>query len=76
MPLTRNSGINGTLIYNYYDSGIPDASGVTSAAATALYYHNFGRIGTSASAGLYSFSQSGLADQVSATGQVGVRYQF
>ncbi|QBM74976.1 hypothetical protein E2E30_03780 [Sphingomonas sp. AAP5] len=76
VPLTRVSGINGTLIYNYYDSGIADAPGVTSAAATALYYHNFGRIGTTASAGLYSFSQSGVADQLSATGQVGVRYQF
>ncbi|MEG3177586.1 hypothetical protein U1872_15200 [Sphingomonas sp. RB3P16] len=76
LPLTSSSGINGTAVFNYYDSGIANSAGVTSAAATALYYHNFGRIGTSASAGLYSFSQNGVADQVTATGQVGVRYQF
>jgi hypothetical protein len=76
LPLTRVSGVNGTLVYNYYDSGIADSAGVTSAAATAMYYHNFGRLGTTASAGLYSFSQRGTPDQLTATGQVGVRYQF
>ncbi len=52
------------------------APGVFSTGATGQYYHNFGRVGASASAGIYSFSQKGTEDQLSAQGQVGVRYQF
>ena len=75
-PIDRNSGVNGNVFANYYDSGIPSASGVFSTGATGLYYHNFGRIATTASAGIYSFTQKGTDDQVSAQGQVGLRYQF
>ena len=75
-PIDRNSGVNGNIFANYYESGIASAPGVFSTGATGLYYHNFGRIATTASAGIYSFSQKGTDDQVSAQGQVGVRYQF
>lgn len=75
-PIDRNSGVNGTLLFNYYESGIVAAPGVLSTGATAQYYRNFGRIVTTATAGLYAFSQQGVEDQVSAQGQVAVRYQF
>ena len=75
-PITRNSGVNGNIFANYYESGISAAPGVFSTGATGLYYHNFGRIATTASAGVYSFTQKGTDDQLSAQGQVGVRYQF
>jgi hypothetical protein len=75
-PIDRNSGVSGNVFANYYESGISAAPGVFSTGATALYYHNFGRIATTASAGLYSFTQKGTEDQLSAQGQVGVRYQF
>lgn len=75
-PIDRNSGVSGNVFANYYESGISAAPGVFSTGGTALYYHNFGRIATTASAGLYSFTQKGTEDQLSAQGQVGVRYQF
>lgn len=75
-PIDRNSGVNGNVFVNYYESGIAAAPGVFSTGATGLYYHNFGRIATTASAGIYSFTQKGTDDQLSAQGQVGVRYQF
>ena len=74
--IDSNSGVNGNVFANYYESGIASAPGVFSTGATGLYYHNFGRISTTASAGIYSFSQKGTDDQLSAQGQVGVRYQF
>ncbi|GGA40233.1 hypothetical protein [Sphingomonas psychrolutea] len=76
VPIDRNSGVNGNVFANYYESGIASAPGVFSTGATGLYYHNFGRISTTASAGIYSFTQKGADDQLSAQGQVGVRYQF
>ncbi len=75
-PIDRNSGVNGNVFFNYYDSGIATAAGVYSTGATGQYYHNFGRVVTSATAGLYSFTQQGRNDQLSAQGQVAVRYQF
>ena len=75
-PIDRDSGVNGNIFANYYESGIAAAPGVFSTGATGQYYHNFGRIGTSASAGIYSFTQQGTQDQLSAQGQVAVRYQF
>ena len=74
--IDRNSGINANVFGNYYDSGIASAAGVYSTGATGLYYHNFGHIATTASAGIYSFTQKGSEDQLSAQGQVALRYQF
>jgi hypothetical protein len=74
--LTRRSGVSGNVLGNYYDSGIAGTKAVTSVGATGLYYLNFGRLGTSASLGVYSFSQEGTSDQVSGQAQVGMRYQF
>ncbi|WCM29160.1 hypothetical protein NDN01_09855 [Sphingomonas sp. QA11] len=74
--IDRNSGVTGTLFANYYQSGINNAPGVLGTGATGQYYHNFGRIGTTASVGIYQFSQEGMDDQVSGTAQLGMRYQF
>lgn len=76
VAIDRNSGVNGSIFANYYDSGLSAASGVFSTGATGQYYHNFGRISTGASAGIYSFSQQGTDDQISASGQLSLRYQF
>lgn len=76
LTLDRNSGISGNLFLNHYQSGLPNAPAVFSTGATASYYRNFGRIGTTLTAGLYNFSQEGLDDQTSGQAQVGVRYSF
>ncbi|MEG3124697.1 hypothetical protein [Sphingomonas sp. GB1N7] len=74
--LDRNSGINGNVFVNYYESGLSNAPAVFSTGATASYYRNFGRVGTTLSAGVYNFSQEGFEDQTSGQAQVGVRYSF
>lgn len=76
VPIDRNSGVQGNLFANYYDSGIAGAPGVTSVGGTGEYYHNFGRLSTTLSAGIYNFSQEGLDDQTAAEAQIGARYQF
>lgn len=76
VALDPNSGITGNVFANYFESGIGVTPGVFSTGATGLYYRNFGRIGTSASLGVYTFSQDGADDQVSAQAQVGMQYQF
>lgn len=70
------SSINADVIANYYKSGIVGSRGIYSEGATVSYYRSFGRLGASATAGLYNFSQQGLRDQTSAQGQVGMRYSF
>ena len=74
--IDRNSGVSGDIFANYYKSGISGAPAVLSTGATGLYYHNFGRIGTTASLGIYQFSQKGSDDQVSGSAELGMRYQF
>ena len=80
LTLDRNSGFNGNIFANYFESGLAnglgDTPGVYSVGGTGLYYPNFGRLGTTLSAGVYNFSQEGLDDQTSAQAQVGVRYSF
>ena len=73
---TRNSGISGDVFANYYKSGIPGSEGILSVGATGEYYHNFGRLGTTASVGVYHMSQPSADDQLSGTAELGMRYQF
>ncbi|WP_375396278.1 hypothetical protein [uncultured Sphingomonas sp.] len=73
-PVGANAGISADLFGNYYDSGL--APGIYSIGATGSYYRNFGRLATTLSAGIYSFSQEGADDQVSAQALVGARYRF
>lgn len=70
------SSISADVIANYYKSGIAGSRGIYSEGATASYYKTFGRLGATATAGVYNFSQQGLRDQTSAQGQVGMRYTF
>ncbi len=50
--------------------------GVWSYGATGTYYHNFGRLGTTASLGLYSFKVGDFDSDWSAQALLGARYQF
>ncbi|HXH17237.1 MAG TPA: hypothetical protein VNJ10_14020 [Sphingomonas sp.] len=77
--LTAVSGVNADLFMNYYDSGVEDITGDTSVwsyGGTGTYYRNFGRLGTTASLGLYSFKVGDLDSDWSAQALVGARYQF
>ncbi|WP_174293488.1 hypothetical protein [Sphingomonas bacterium] len=73
--LSRVSGIQANLFVNWYDSGTSDVD-VWSYGATASYYHNFGRLGTTATLGIYDFKQADVRSQVSAQAQVAARYTF
>jgi hypothetical protein len=82
--LTQASGINADLFVDYYDPGVANIvsedvsgnDGVWSYGATGSYYHNFGRLGTTASLGLYSFKVGDLDSDWSAQALIGARYQF
>ncbi len=73
--LTRVSGLNANAFVNYYDSGV-GSSEVWSYGATGSYYYNFGRLGTTASLGLYSFKVGDFDSDWSAQALLGARYQF
>ncbi len=77
--LTRVSGVATNLFVNYYDSEVADTTGdasVWSYGGTGTYFHNFGRLGTTASLGLYSFKVGDLDSVWSAQALIGARYQF
>lgn len=82
--LTRVSGVNGTLFANYYEPGVANVAAdsvsgdddVWSYGATGTYFHNFGRLGTTASFGLYSFKVGDFDSEWSAQALIGARYQF
>ena len=74
--LSRNSGLNVNGFVNYYASRLAGAEDVVSVGTTASYYHNFGRLGTTASVGLYHFSVGDLSNALSAQALIAARYQF
>ncbi len=78
--LSRVSSFDANLFVNYYDSGLTgigvDSNGVFGAGATGSYSHSFGRLGTIASVGVYTFDQDNLDAQWSAQALLGARYQF
>ncbi len=84
--LTQQSGVNANAFVNYYDGGVGGSSGaigqtegddgVWSYGATGSYYRNFGRLGTTASVGLYSFKVGDFDSDWSAQALLGARYQF
>ena len=74
--LTPVSTIDANLFVNYYESGIAQAAGVWAYGGTASYGHSFGRVTTSASAGLYAFD-TGMVDTTwSAQALLAARYSF
>ncbi len=81
--LSQVSGVNANAFVNYYTSGVSSGLGTTdgddgvwSYGATGSYYHNFGRLGTTASVGLYSFKVGDFDSDWSAQALLGARYQF
>nr|WP_265334089.1 hypothetical protein [Sphingomonas sp. IC-11] len=74
--LSRVSQVDVNLFANYYDSGLPVANGVFNLGATGSYSRQFGRLGTIASLGLYTFDQEGFDSQWSAQALLGARYTF
>jgi hypothetical protein len=73
--LSRVSGVQANLFTDWYNSGVSQVD-VWSYGATASYYHNFGRLGTTATVGIYDFKQADVRSQLSAQAQVGARYTF
>ena len=74
--LSPVSGVNLQAFVDYYEPALaPDD--ILSAGATATYYHDFGRLGTTASLGIYSF-RVGDGIETSLRGQalLGARYSF
>lgn len=80
--LSSVSGLNATAFVNYFDSQLGGGfvtagdGGVWSYGATGTYYRNFGRLGTTASLGLYSFKVGDFDSDWSAQALLGARYQF
>lgn len=68
------TSFSGDLFANYYDSGL--APGILSLGGTGSLSRSFGRLGTSASVGVYTFSQDGQQDQTQAQATLGARYHF
>ena len=73
--LSRVSGVQANVFANWY-SPASTATDVWSYGATASYYHNFGRLGTTATLGLYDFKQGDLRSQISAQAVLAARYTF
>ncbi len=74
--LTAVSNIDANVFVNYYEPGVVRNAGVWSYGATTSYGRSFGRITTSATAGLYAFDLPALDTQWSAQAQVAARYSF
>lgn len=74
--LSRVSGIDTNVFVNYYDPGVVNSSDVWSYGATGTYYHNFGRLGTTATLGIYNFKVGELPSNVSLQALLAARYTF
>jgi len=74
--LTPVSTIDANVFVNYYESGVAQAAGVWAYGGTASYGHSFGRITTSASAGVYAFDTRDVDTTWSAQALLAARYSF
>lgn len=74
--LSRVSSLDVNLYGNWYSSGLAGSQDVLGGGATATYGHNFGRLGTGLSAGIFAYDQGDLDTQVSAQALVNARYTF
>ena len=79
--LTRRSTLDANLFANWYSSGIggtatSGSDDVWGAGATGSYSLNFGRLGTVASLGVYTYDQADIDAQWSAQALLGARYTF
>lgn len=76
VELTPRSSANLNAFVNYYQSGLPGAGSVLGSGATGTYNVNFGRLGASASLGLYGFDQDKGTSDLTASALLGMRYSF
>lgn len=74
--LTQRSTLDANLFANWYTSGLAGSSTVFGAGATGAYTRSFGRLGTSAQLGVYTFDQPHVDEQWNAEALLGARYQF
>ena len=79
--LNAVSGINANALANYYHSELRGADDVLSVGGTLSYYHVFGRLQTTATAGVYRAdagrgTATGLAAALSAQALLSARYTF
>ncbi|WP_419807276.1 hypothetical protein [Sphingomonas sp.] len=75
--LSPVSGVTAQAFADYYEPGFAGSDDVLSTGATASYYHNFGRLGTSASVGIYSFRVGdGVDTALRGQALLGARYTF
>lgn len=74
--LNAVSGVDLNAFINHYSSELAGADDVVSVGATASYYRNFGRLGTTASVGLYHFQVGDLDSALSAQALIAARYYF
>jgi hypothetical protein len=74
--LTPVSGIDTTAFVNISDSDLPGAETIYSVGATGSYYHYFGRLGTTAGLGLYSFRVGDVSSALRLQALIAARYRF
>lgn len=74
--LSRVSALDASLYGNWYKSGLPGADDVYGWGGTGTYSHNFGRLGTTASLGLYGYDTADIDAQWTAQALLGARYSF
>ena len=74
--LDRDSSVSGNLYVNYSDSGIAGAPDVWATGANAAYNRSFGRLGATASAGVYTFDQRGRDRSVAGQALLALGYSF
>lgn len=74
--LDGRSSLQANAYVNYFDTGIRNGPDVISGGANGTYSYSFGRVGATASLGLYAFDQERVAKDVQAQGLVGMRYSF
>ncbi|MGN6374545.1 MAG: hypothetical protein ACTHMG_03215 [Sphingomonas sp.] len=74
--LDAESSVQANLYVNYYDTGLPGASGTWGTGATGTYNRSFGRIDATASLGIYAYDQKRVQKDVSAQALLGMRYNF
>lgn len=76
--LDRASAFDANVYANHFESGLAgyNGNGTTGAGANAAYSRSFGRLGTIAALGLYSYDQQGYDSDLSLQALLGARYQF
>ena len=75
--LSPVSGVTAQAFVTYYDPALAGSAEILSTGATATYYRDFGRLGTTASIGLYSYRVGdGIETALRGQALIGARYTF